>query len=82
MPEYVKKALDRLQHPKPTRPQNFPYRWKVPEYGKRLHMAPYPYDSNILDNKPTKIIQTIVGTMIYYAWLVDPTMLQANNEIS
>ena len=74
--------MDRLQHPKPKRPQYASHLWTVPDYLKRLQMAPYPYDSNILDNKPTKIIQTIVGTMIYYAWLVDPTMLQANNEIS
>ena len=43
MPEYVKKALDRLQHPQPKIPQYSPHRWSVTAYGKRLHMAPGTY---------------------------------------
>ena len=48
---------------------------------KRLQMAPDPDKSDILDKKATKRIQSIVGTMLYYAWSVDPTMLRAINEI-
>ena len=81
MPEYVKKVLDRLKHPKPKRPQYAPHCWTVPAYGKRLQMAPDPDDSDLLDKKATKIIQYIVGTMLYYARSVDPTILRAINEI-
>ena len=45
-------------------------------------MAPDPDKSNLLDNKSTKIIQSIVGTFLYYARSVDPKMLQEINEIS
>ena len=78
----MKKALDRLQHPKPKIPKYAPHCWTVPIYGKKLQMAPDPYDSKILDKETTKIIQSIVGTMIYYACLVDPTMPRTLNEIS
>ena len=44
-------------------------------------MAPDPDESDLLDKKVTNIIQYIVGTMIYYSRPVDPTMLQAINEI-
>ena len=51
MPYYVKKALDRLQHTKPKRPQYAPHSWTVPTYVKRLEMAPDPNNSNIIDKK-------------------------------
>ena len=82
MLEYVKKALDRLQHPEPKIPHYAPHLWTVPTYVKRLKMAPYHDNSKIIDNKYTKQIQSILGTMLYYARSVDPTMLQAINEIS
>ena len=44
-------------------------------------MTPYPNESDILDKNSTKIIQSIVGTMLYYAQSVDPMMLRAINEI-
>ena len=72
MPEYVKKALDRLQ--RPNRTQYDPHRCTVPIYRKRLQMAPYPDNIKLLD-KTTKIM------MLYYSWSVDPTILQAIDRI-
>ena len=77
----MRKALDRLQHPKPKISQYALHHWSVPAYGKRLQMAPYPDGSDILDKRATKRIQSIVGTMLYYARSVDPTMLRAISEI-
>ena len=51
MPDYVRKALDRLQHPKPKTPQYAPHRWSVPAYGKRLQMATYPDERDLLDKE-------------------------------
>ena len=45
-------------------------------------MAPDPDERYLLDKKNTKRIQSIVGTLLYYARSVDPTMLQEINEIS
>ena len=54
IPKIVKKALDRLQHPKPIKPQYAPYFWKVPEYGKRPQIAPYPMIATLLTKIPQK----------------------------
>ena len=67
IPEYVKKALDIIQHPKPKIPQYAPHFWTVPAYWKRPQMSPYPDNSNIIDNKSTKRIQCTVGIIIYYS---------------
>ena len=81
MPDYVRKFLDRIQNSKLKRPQYAPHCWSVPAYRKRPQMAPDPGKSNILDKNSTKRIHSIVGTMLYYARSVDPTMLQEINEI-
>ena len=44
-------------------------------------MEPYPDESDLLEKNPTKRIHSIVGTMLYYARSLDPTMLRAINEI-
>ena len=81
MPDYARKALDRLQHPKKKRPQYAPHRWTFHAYGKRLQMAPDLDKNDILDKNPANRIQSIVGTIIYYLRSVDPTMPRAINEI-
>ena len=81
MPDYVRKALDRLQHPKPKIPQYAPHRSTVPAYEKRLPMAPNIDKSNLLDKNSTKRIYSIVETMLYYSRSVDPKMQQAINKI-
>ena len=53
IPEYVTKALECLQHPEPKRPQYAPHLWTVTAYGKRLHMAPAPYESELINKKST-----------------------------
>ena len=59
----------------PKRPQYASHHWTVPAHGKRLQMAPDPDESNLLDNKGTKRIKYIVGTILYYDQSVDPKML-------
>ena len=68
MSDDVRKALDRLQHPNPKIPKYAPHCWSVPAYRKRIQMAPDPDKINLFDKNPTKRIQSIVMTMIYYAW--------------
>ena len=82
IPEYATKALEQLQHPNPKRPQYAPHFWTVPAYVKRLKMAPAPNESDLPDKENTKKIQSIVGTLLYYARSVDTAMLQEINEIS
>ena len=82
MPEYIPKALTRLNHPAPKKPQYAPHRWTALAYGQWLHMAPDPDSSEFLDQKGIKFIQTVVGIFLYYARALNPTMLRALNEIS
>ena len=67
MPDYVKKAPERLQRPKPKLPQYTSHLWTVPSYGKILHMEPAPYESDLFYNEITKLIQSIVSTFLYYS---------------
>ena len=39
MPGYVKKALNKLKHPRPKKPQNNPHRWNTPVYGRHQQLA-------------------------------------------
>ena len=82
MPEYTPKALTRLNHHAPKKPQYAPHRWTAPAYGQRLQMAPDPDSSELLDQKVIKFIQTLVSIFLYYARALNPTMLRALNEIS
>ena len=82
MPEYIQKALTRLNHPAPKKPQYAPHMWTAPTYGQRLQMDLDPNSIVLLDQQGTKFIQTVVGIFLYYARALDPTMLSALNEIS
>ena len=81
MPEYVEKVLDWLQHTNPKIPQYSPHHWTVPGHGKILLMAPNPDGRNIIDKEINNRIQSVDGTILYYARSVDQTMLRAINEI-
>lgn len=82
MPDYVTKAIERIQHTNPKQRQDSPHFWTLLYYGKRPQMVTDPDESYLLDNKSTKRIQSIFGTFLYYVWSVDPKMLRAINEIS
>jgi hypothetical protein len=81
MPGYIAATLERLQHPKPLRPQHAPHQWTQPAYGQKLQLAPID-ETPKLDKLGTKFVQSCVGSLLYYARAVDPTMLPAINEIS
>lgn len=82
MPQYIKKALHRFQHPVPLKPQHAPYAWTAPAYGKQPQ-ASTPHDfSPPLDSRQTTRLQEIVGVLLYYARAVDNTMLVALSAIA
>jgi hypothetical protein len=75
MPGYVKDALHKFQHPLPKRPQYAPHNWKVPAYGQRVQYAPPPYMPPPSTKAYITRAQAIVGTLLYNARAVDPTLL-------
>ena len=82
MPTYIKEALHKFQHPAPSRPQDAPHAWNQPSYGSAVQYADQPDDSPLLPPKSINLVQKIIGTLIYYAIAVDPTMLVAIGTIA
>lgn len=77
MPGYVENAITKFQQQELTKPQHAPSAWTQPVY-RRTVQEPIP-DNNAkqLDAKAITRLQQIVGTLLYYAQAVYPTMLVA-----
>ena len=81
MPNFIFKALNKLYHLKPKRPQYAPYRWNRPFYGKHTQYAPLPDDSERTDANGIKWVQSVAGTFLCYGRAVDQTIPPAINDI-
>jgi hypothetical protein len=82
MPNYVMKQLTHYAHSTPDKPQHCPYSPNPINYGKDNH-APTPTNETPLpDNVGKKRIQQVVGSFLYYARAVNPTILMALSEIA
>jgi hypothetical protein len=82
MPAYVKKQLTKYNHVAPLKPQHCPYVPNPIKYGKD-NLAPSPLDkSPCLNEAQKKRIHQIVGSFLYYAQAVNPTILIALLEIA
>jgi hypothetical protein len=82
MVKYAMKQFTKYGHVAPLKPQHCPYLPNPIKYGKD-NQAPSPLDkSPLLDEAGKKRVQQIVGSFLYYAQAVDPTILMALSEIS
>jgi hypothetical protein len=75
MPMYVKKALQRFQHPPPMKPQNQPHPSVKKTYGAKAQYAKPPDKAPQLDKAGKKFIQEVTGVFLFLARAVDGTML-------
>jgi len=82
MPDYVQKKLTQYNHPKPKRPQHCPYTPAPVHYGRKSQRPIAPDDSPSLDKAGKKRIQGVIGSFLYYARAVDPTILMALSAIA
>lgn len=82
MPTYIPQVLHKFLHPIPSKPQHAPHTWTQPVYGARTQQAVDEDSSTPLNAVDTRKVQSIVGTLLYYARAVDPTILPALNEIA
>ena len=57
MPQYVQKALKKLNHPPPKKPQHSPHAWVPITYGKQIHQAQVEDTTPILSESETKNTQ-------------------------
>ena len=81
MPNYVKKALTKLKHRKPSKPTTAPHEWQKPAYGKQPQLTPIDTSPKLPDKEKTRI-QQIVGTFLYYGRAIDATILPALSELA
>ena len=84
MPMYVSKVLAKFQHTAPKKAQYTPFPIKPytpSKPGQRQYASP-PDLSPPLDKVQTTKIQSIVGSLLYYARAIDNTILPALNTIS
>ncbi len=83
MPGYVPQALQRFQHPPPTKPQKAPSKYTAPTYGTTGPQYNKAEDTTApLDAEGTLRVQQVSGTFLFYSRAVDPTMREALSSIS
>ena len=62
MPNYVIKALHRLQHKFSTSSQHAPHQWSVPNFNQKVQYTELPDNTQLLNKQGKTRIQQIVGT--------------------
>lgn len=81
MPGYVYAVLHCFQHPTPTCKQDSPYPWTAPAYGCSNQQLPAEHQSKPLLQFMQKEPEQLIGTFLYYARGVNPTMISALNSL-
>jgi hypothetical protein len=76
------KQLTKYSYVAPLKPQHCPYAPNPIKYGKDNQSPSSLDESSRLDEAQKKCIQQIVGSFLYYAQAVDPTILMALLEIA
>jgi hypothetical protein len=82
MPSYIAKALARFGHETPSKPQHQPHQHIIPTYGAPVQYAKPMDTSNPLLKEDKKLIQQVIGTLLYYGRAVDATILVALSALA
>lgn len=82
MDNYIPNMLKKFQHPTPKTLVCTPHQYTPPTYGSKTQHASEEDLSTPLNPKQTKHTHAIIGSLLYYARAVDPTILVALNELS
>ena len=82
MPGYIEKLLCRIAHNRPSRPAHAPHKWIKPIFGRHIQQCTPTDTTPLLPKEDIKLIQSIIGALLYYTRAVDPSMYPALNEIS
>jgi hypothetical protein len=81
MPGYIATILKKYQHATPTVPQNAPYNTAAVPYGAKVQRVETDTSAPLSKSK-IKRDQDIVGTLLYYAWAINLTLLAALSTIT
>ncbi len=84
MPDYIEKALTRLQYKPEISPQYSPHACVPIQYATKntRQYATAPDTSPLLSPVETKYIQSMTGSHLYYGRAIDYTTITALNEIA
>jgi hypothetical protein len=82
MPGYVARALQRFQHKTPTRPEHAPYEWTKPQYGAKIQLTKEEDTSPPVGPDSIKLLQEVIGVLLYYARAIDNTLLVALGSLA
>jgi hypothetical protein len=82
MPGYIKTALHKYQHSAPARPEHAPHTWNKPIYGAKTQFVDDKTRSPTLSDKDVNKLQHLMGALLYYARLVDPTLIMTINVLA
>ena len=82
MPGYILRALERFKHPFPTKPQHSPHDWIPPKYGSGAQLTDDVDTSPSLGPTDIKHLQQVIGVLLYYARMLDNTMLTTLNTLA
>jgi hypothetical protein len=82
MPGYITAMFHKYQHPPSKRPQYATHTWTEPAYGQRIQYAKPPDKSAAVSDADVTRAQGIVGTLLYYARSVDPTLSKPLSTIA
>jgi hypothetical protein len=82
MPGYLSKALLRFKHDVSKTKQISPYPHVAPKYGVKEQYTMEKDTSPLLNKEEAKYVQAVAGTLLYYAWGVDNTILPALTAIA
>ena len=83
MPNYVQKKLTEYGHKAPKRRQYCPYEPNPIKYGKDSDKIAYEKPSDPLDETDQKkYVQRVLGSFLYYARVIDLTILHALSAIA
>ncbi len=82
MPGYISLLLLKYKHPQPAKPQLSPYKYLPIAYGAKLHITSDPDALELLDANRKHRVQEIVGSLLYYAQVVDNKLLVALSAIA
>ena len=78
---YIDKARHKYQHPMTKRPVNAPTKFKPIQYGAKVQIADVEKSPQLAKER-IRHIQDVVGTLLYYARAVDPTLLSTLSQIT
>jgi hypothetical protein len=81
VPGYVANVLSKFQHDSPKQPQHTQSRYVTPVYGAKNQYATQD-ETPPLTVKQCINIQTVTGSVLYYARSVYPTVIMPLNDIA